>query len=233
MILYLSTLLIPVFLTIRGLKKIPYFSDANEWTILKEFLAIFIILSSVGITMYFAGFLYEEPSQRWNLPTFIDSCLRGMLFGMIPFLFFTATNYRHFFVSEIIKNFKPAAEASSLQSERLIKIESQLKKEDLSFYPSQFIYAESDGNYVVFHLNVNNQIQKKIIRNSIANIESQLSAYPFLIRTHRAYIVNVKQVVSQKGNTLVYHLKLSGIDKVVPVSRQNIRDFDQLLKQFR
>ena len=114
----------------------------------------------------------------------------------------------------------------------MIRIASQLNKEELSFYPSQFIYAEADGNYVVFYLNINNQIQKKIIRNSINTIAQQLSSIPYLIRTHRGFIVNVKQVISQKGNTLGYRLKLGGIDDIIPVSRQNAKEFDQLLRQY-
>lgn len=138
------------------------------------------------------------------------------------------------FVTDIEKNFKPDIDtSSSQQSEKLIEISSQLKKEELSFYPGQLIFAESDGNYVIFHLKMNNQIRKKTIRNSIGNIEQQISAIPFYMRTHRAFIVNVRHVSSQKGNTLGYHLKFNGIDSVIPVSRQKTRDFDNLLKQYR
>ena len=85
---------------------------------------------------------------------------------------------------------------------------------------------------LVFHLNMENQIKKKTIRNSISNIEQQLSVIPFLFRTHRAYIANVKMVSSQKGNTLGYRLKLIGTDIEIPVSRQKTRDFDQIMKQY-
>jgi hypothetical protein len=234
MAIYLSALSIPVFFLIKILKSIRYFSNPNEWTILKEIISIAFILLGMGIALYFIGFLMELPAHRWNLLTFLDSCEHAFLVGIIPFAFFTVINYRHLFVTDIVRNFNPDAHSSSVeQQEELIRIGSRLKKEELNIFPSQFVYAESDGNYVVFHLNVNNQIQKKIIRNSISNIEQQLSAIPFFIRTHRAFIVNVKQVTSQKGNTLGYRLKLEGIDDIIPVSRQNAREFDQLLKQYR
>jgi hypothetical protein len=234
MAIYNGILFVPVFFVIKLLKKLRYFSNPDEWTILKEILSIVLILFGNGISIYFMGFLMEGPGERWNLLTFFNSCITSFLIGIIPLLFFTATNYRHLFVSDIVKNFKPEISTSSLQqTEKLIEISSQLKKEELSFYPGQLIFAESDGNYVVFHLKVDNQIRKKTIRNSIGNIEQQLSEIPYYMRTHRAFIVNVKQVASQKGNTLGYHLKFSGIETVIPVSRQNTRDFDLLLKQFR
>ena len=49
----------------------------------------------------------EEPGGRWNLATFFNSCISAFLIGIVPFLFFTATNYRHLFVTDIEKNFKP------------------------------------------------------------------------------------------------------------------------------
>lgn len=234
MAIYLAIISVPIFLVIRFLKKIRYFSNPDDWNLLKEFLAIVLVLLGMGTSLYFAGFLMESPAGRWNLATFLDSCFNAFLVGIIPFLFFSATNYRHLFVEEIVKNYKPDNQASSKhQSEKLIEISSQLKKEELSFYPGQLIFAESDGNYVVFHLNVDNQIRKKTIRNSIGNIEQQMTEIPFFMRTHRAFIVNAKHVTSQKGNTLGYHLKLNGIDRVIPVSRQKTRDFDLLLKQYR
>jgi hypothetical protein len=233
MAIYLSALSIPVFIIIKLLKSTRYFSNPNEWTIAKEIIAIAIILLGMGLAVYFMGFLMEKPDHRWNPGTVLDSVIHAFLLGMIPFLFFTATNYRHLFAAEVVKKFNPDTISSSREEpEKLIRIGSRLKKEELSIYPSQFVYAEADGNYVVFYLNLNNQIQKKIIRNSINTITEQLSAIPYFIRTHRGFIVNVKQVISQKGNTLGYRLKLEGIDDIIPVSRQNAREFDQLLKQY-
>jgi DNA-binding LytR/AlgR family response regulator len=187
----------------------------------------------MGITVYFAGFLLEPPFQRWNLPTFFDSLFSAFLIFSVPLSFFSLINYRYLLVSDIIKQFNTETYLSSpAESEELIRIESQLKKEELFFYPNQFIYAESDGNYIVFHLNLENQIKKRIIRNSISNIEQQLSAIPFLFRSHRAYIVNIRKVSSQKGNTLGYRLKLAGTDIEIPVSRQKTHDFDQILKRY-
>jgi hypothetical protein len=234
MAIYLGALVIPVVVIIMILKNFRNFSNPNEWTILKEVFSIALILFGMGIGIYFLGFLMESPGKRWNLPTFLDSCKQTFLIGIVPFGFFVLLNYRHLITPDIEKAFKPEPDTTSDENpEKLVRIGSQLKKEELNIYPSQFIYAESDSNYVVFYLNIDNHVQKKIIRNSISNIEQQLSTIPFVMRTHRAFIVNVLQVVSEKGNTLGYRLKLNGIDSSIPVSRQKARDFDQLLKQYR
>jgi LytTr DNA-binding domain len=231
--IYFIIVAIALFGIVKLLKLIRYFSDPDEWTILKEVLSIVISLTISGISIYLTGFLMENPEKRWNLATFFNSFLISFLVGIIPFMFFTLINYRYLFVTDIIKFYNTGNNRLSPEmTEELVRIGSQLKKEELEFYPSQLLYAESDGNYIVFHLNICNQIKKRIIRNTISNIEQQLSEIPFLFRTHRAFIVNVRKVSSQKGNTLGYRIKLSGIDTEIPVSRQKARDFDQIMKQY-
>ena len=231
--IYFTIVAFTLFGFVRLLKCIRFFSDPEDWTVMKELLSIIISLLCMGLTIYFSGFIIENPGNRWNLPTFFNSLLIASLIGIIPLLFFTIINYRFLLVTEIMKNFNTEIDSiMSEKSEALVRIGSQLKKEELEFYPGQFIYAESDGNYIVFHLNVDSQIKKRVIRNSISNIEKQLSAIPFLFRTHRAFIVNVKKVKSQKGNSLGYRIKLTGTDTEIPVSRQKAHDFNEIMKQY-
>ncbi len=234
MAVYCLIFSVVVYGLIRILKHREYFSDGSEWNFLKEIVSIVIILSGVGITIFISGFFMEEPSSRWNFPTFFDSYLSAFLVGIIPFAFFTLANYRHLFAEEIIQNLESNNNSESTPGvkEELIQIGSRLKKEELSFYPGQFIYAESDGNYVIFYLKDEQQIRKEVIRNSISEIEQQLSIIPFFFRTHRAFIVNVKKVISKKGNTLGYRLKLTDSTIEIPVSRQNTKAFDQVLIQY-
>lgn len=232
-IIYFLIAAFPMYGIVRLLKKTRYFSNPGEWTILKELLSVAIALFGTGVTIYFTGFLLEIPDTRWNLSTFVNSVTIGFLIGLVPFLFFTIVNYRYLFVTDIEKSYHSyPGFVKSDKEEELIQVVSQLKKENLKFYPDQFIYAESDGNYIVFHLDIQNQVRKKVIRNSISSVEQQLSEIPYFFRTHRAFIVNLKKVISQKGNTIGYKLKLSGIDAEIPVSRQKAREFDQLMKQY-
>ncbi|MCF8363633.1 MAG: LytTR family transcriptional regulator DNA-binding domain-containing protein [Prolixibacteraceae bacterium] len=60
--------------------------------------------------------------------------------------------------------------------------------------------------------------------------QEQLAVIPYFMRVHRAFIVNLKKVISKKGNALGYRLKLEESKSVIPVSRQNIQKFDQMMK---
>lgn len=219
-----------IFLSIKILKTVKYFSNTKDWTIFKEFLSVFLVLFVLGIAIYVLGFFIETSAQRWNISTFLNSFKGAFLTGIIPLFFFTAINYPYLFSESIDLNIGNVAITGqeNQPSEDLIQISSQLKKEDLSFYPSQFLYAESDGNYVVFYLSINSLVKKEIIRNSINSIEKQLSGIPYFLRIHRAFIVNLKKVRSKQGNTLGYMIKLSETEIKIPVSRNNTKDFNKL-----
>jgi hypothetical protein len=233
MLLYCAAIALPVFLLAAILNRTNCFSRDREWTFSKELISVLIILCGMGIGTYFAGFLIENPQQpRWNLSTFFNSLYSAILVGAIPVLLFSLMNFRYLFVEDIVQKYRTSIEPDIPKTdEKKVVIGSRLKKEDLSFYPNQFVYAESDGNYVVFHLEIDARPMEVMIRNSISEIEQQLSVVPYIIRTHRAFMVNVRRVDSKIGNTLGYRLKLNGCSEVIPVSRQNIPKFDQVIKK--
>ncbi len=222
-----------VLFLVKLIKCFNLLGDDGEWTVLKEIIAIFIILAGMGLAIYLGGFIIEDPAQRWNWHTFFDSFKNSFLIGIIPLLLISLINFRYLlphgdWIEQNIKNEIPEHDSA----DHLIHIKSKLKKEALSFLPGQLVYIASDGNYSDFFLEIDGGIKKMTIRNSISNIEDQLSEISFFVRTHRAFIVNLNKVIRKEGNALGYRLTLEGIKFQVPVSRQKIREFDQQLIEF-
>ena len=232
MAIYSIVAALSVLGAIRLLRRIPFFADESRWSAGKEMSAILITLSATGLVIYLAGFVLEEPFDRLNLPTFLNSVRNAFLIGIIPFGFFILSNYRHWHEENEL-NKEAEKEQTPTPVEVPVKIISQLKKEELSFYPRELIYVASESNYVNFYLLRDNKVQKQVIRNSINNIEEQLSGIPFLFRTHRAFIVNIKQIRTKRGNSLGYQLKLIGIDEEIPVSRNNTKPFKERCRKFQ
>jgi hypothetical protein len=219
-----------LYVLVNLLNRIKPFSETVRWSLLKEFMSIFLLLTGMGVVIYFAAFFIEEPADRWNFSTFFDSLKNAYLIGILPFLFFTVLSYiRH--TAPEIKAHHDSGKHTAPETEELVQISSQLKKESLGFYPGQFIYAESESNYVNFYLQVGDKVQKKVIRNSITDVEKQLAHLPYLVRTHRAFIVNLGKISSRKGNSLGYRLKLTGVDVEIPVSRNKTHHFSKLFSQ--
>jgi hypothetical protein len=221
-----------VVLSVWLMKAFRKFSDQKNWMLYKELAADIYVLFVMGVTIYFLGFLVEAKGERWNILTFLDSVKSGFLLSFLPVAYFTGINYTYLFApSTITKNAGPETDSDN-PGEEPVQITSQLKKEELSFCPSELIYAESDGNYVDFYLCKDGLYLKETIRNSINSVEQQLSGSAWLFRTHRAFIVNLKKVRSRQGNTLGYLLKLDGTESRIPVSRKNTADFNRLLAKY-
>ena len=233
MALYCAVVAAGVFAAVQLLKRVPWFAGKENWTFLKEILFSLLVLFCLGVIIYFAAFFIEPPANRWNLPTFLDSLTNAFLIGILPFALFTGANLHYLFPAHA---FEPLTthpgDPEAHPGEERIHIDSRLKKERLSFYPSQFLYAEADGNYIVFYLSDGETAKKKTIRNSISNIENQLSHIPWFFRSHRAFIVNLKQVTAREGNAAGYRLSLKGSRYEVPVSRQNTKAFEHAFETY-
>lgn len=225
MALYGGVVVLLIWGGITLLKMLTYFADASNWSLLKELAAIVYILLFLGVGVYMAGFFIEDTSlNRWNLATFFDSLKQAVLIGLLPFGFLLLKNVSYLLPGQRVRVADEQADGSMTHPE--IRINSSLKKEHLSFRLDDFLYAEAEGNYVAFHLLEKERPAKKLIRNSISNVEWQLADYPDCFRSHRAFIVNLRKVVRQHGNASGYRLSLHGSDVQVPVSRQKARDFE-------
>lgn len=222
MALYTLTASAATWVSIKLLKHTTLLSTTNGWTFIKEILAALAILGISGVAVFAIGFVLESTESRWTLFTFADAIEKTMLTGIIPFLFFTAIS---------ASTSRKSGEVPHEEKEKTLHIKSQLKKEELKFLPSQLLYAEAEGNYVTFHLLYEKGIKKKSIRNSISQIEDQLNDYPHFIRTHRAFIVNLKHVIGCQGNSAGYKLKMENLSIEIPVSRQKAEVFEAAYRQ--
>lgn len=217
MAVYTFVASVAVLVASVGLGHLHFFS--GTWTIAKEFVAIVLVLTVMGAAVYAIGFALEPSSNRLNLFTFANSFGRSFLIGLVPFALFTVLGRR-------------VATPVTIDSDERITIQSQLKKEVLRIVPSQLLYAESDGNYINFYLLSAEGVKRHSIRNSISNVEQQLQSLPYMVRTHRAFIVNLNHVTGKQGNSAGYRLSVRGVDTEVPVSRQKVDSFDSLYNQF-
>ena len=87
---------------------------------------------------------------------------------------------------------------------------------------SNLLYIEAVGNYVKVCQWRNEKVQNDMLRATSKQIESELQAYPMVVRCHRAFLVNltqVEQIVSHSGS-MQLHIRHS--HEFIPVSRSNM-----------
>lgn len=105
-------------------------------------------------------------------------------------------------------------------------------KETLEVQASDFYYAEAEGNYVkvTFRSTKGEKLVQKMLRITMKQAEDAATACPFIVRCHRAFLVNTRLVMKVDGNSQGYRLRLEGCHEEVPVSRAYAKEVKTLIE---
>ncbi|MGV8962483.1 MAG: LytTR family DNA-binding domain-containing protein [Candidatus Saccharimonadaceae bacterium] len=209
---------INLFLIMRIFKK--WFT---QWTILKQIIWISWIIFTIGVANYFYSAMIFPIFA--GIKGFLIFQLFTLIIGIFPVVTMTLITYN----IKLSQNLKTAAEVNDLliakptesHVDENIVLAGDNKKDKLEIKLSNLIYIESIGNYIQVSYLHNGKLVKTLLRGAIKRIESETTQYPSLVKCHRAFIVNIFQVASVKGNSQELRLALKNSDIEIPVSRNN------------
>lgn len=94
-------------------------------------------------------------------------------------------------------------------------------KDKLYLAEDKMLLLEAQDNYVAVYYLENDLVKRALIRSSLKRLEKQIEGSP-LLRCHRSYLVHPKQVEKISGNAHQLQIRLKGLDKIIPVSRQYV-----------
>jgi len=103
---------------------------------------------------------------------------------------------------------------------RTIEFYSENSTENLSLLVSDVAFIKSADNYVEIVFKQGEDFKKKLIRNTLKNVEQQTKQYPNFIRCHRTCIINTLYVEKLNRDDNNHWLTINGYDEQIPVSRQ-------------
>lgn len=112
---------------------------------------------------------------------------------------------------------------------KTIEFISEYSADNLVLSVTEVVLIKSADNYVEIVFQEGQVFKKKLIRNTLKNIELQVKPFSNFVRSHRTSIVNVFFVenLSRKQNN--HWLTLKGYDEPVPVSRQYLLKLKEIL----
>lgn len=102
---------------------------------------------------------------------------------------------------------------------RLIVFRDENGKIKFSVQPNDLLVLESTDNYVSVFYILQNKVQRKLLRNTLKNMEEMLRENA-VIRCHRSYMVNIANVEFMQKDYKKFNLKIRHFDKVIPVSEK-------------
>jgi hypothetical protein len=97
---------------------------------------------------------------------------------------------------------------------------SETSNENLILNVSEVIFIQSADNYVEIAYMDGDNVRKKLIRNTLKNVEIRLKYYPNFIRCHRTCIVNIYYIENLNQDYNSHWITIKGYNEKIPVSRQ-------------
>jgi hypothetical protein len=124
---------------------------------------------------------------------------------------------------KLLKTSKPQS-----QENRLIALKDENGKTKFSVQLNDLLYLESSDNYVSVFYFLENKVHRRLLRNSLKNMEIMLKENSF-IRCHRSYMVNPKNIELMQNKGKKVNLKIKHLEKTIPVSEKYLSLFSDLL----
>ncbi|OQX98883.1 MAG: hypothetical protein B6I20_10560 [Bacteroidetes bacterium 4572_117] len=233
----LTTVLIPL--------AFPKYFEESKWTLKRNLLwviginIIFVIIMfpALNVFLILKYNTFQEFTFKNFLWWFYIQLILGVSLGIIINLF--NQNYL------LRKHLKIAGDINSIvQKEKYKKIElnnenavTNNEKNQIEFEIDKFnkvrfdvdtlIYIEALGNYIniAYHSKENRKIT---VRETISKVEKKTSSSKIIYKPHRSYLVNLQFIENITGDSQGLKIHLKGFEKVIPVSRNKIKEFRKL-----
>ncbi len=201
-----------------------FWVEEEDWKVYKELLSVFGMLTFIGVGEWIIRpIIYSN--KALTIEYLITEVWHAYLAGGLIYLFVVYIN----------KNMLTKQHGNQLTQFRLdkyakkekgpVKIKTQNISDDFTLDPTTLICARADGNYLELYLE--NEVSPLIKRITLQSLAQQLKQSLDIIKTHRAYLVNVRFLEEASGNAQGYQLKLKGVGFDVPVSRKHLQQFNE------
>lgn len=207
----------------------------EKWVVWKQILLLITALSMTLLACY----IYQSLWFGWKISlfSFWSFFITVIPISIFPCVMVAMLDYIYQLQKHqtVANNFnqqvKPKAmDEPNATDDTLLNFKDENDKLDFVLHLNQLVFIKAANNYVEINYLENEQIKKYLLRNSIRNIESQLT-YPSIKRCHRSYLVNMDKAARITGNAQGYKIHFPfTVDFVVPVSRAKGKELLAILK---
>lgn len=195
------------------------FYDAKKWTngcVIIDFFAT-VVLIILGNFLYLS-ILESNFSLQSLFKMAWQTLVISIFVYCINLIFENRTLKKNLLTVNLInRHINQTLPASILEPD--ISINGTGKNDVVTVNIESLLYVESDRNYCHVSYLVDGKKEEQTIRATILSIESQLSKFNCVVRCHRAFLVNTKNINRVEKNSGGYHLYMKGCDNSIPVSR--------------
>lgn len=202
--------------------------DEQKWTITREAGGLIFTFLLIGLANFLLRDIVYDNPNNWSLQYLYEEIRNTFLVGIMMILILVPLNFARIYSRNSRKaELHQAASEKNSPTFSQVFIETQLKADDFILDLESFLFAKAEGNYLEFHFTSESEKKKQLKRITIKDLEAQLATFSYIIKTHRSYLVNLKNVTEVSGNAQGYQLTMKQNSANVPVSRGSLNKFDE------
>lgn len=210
----------------------PSWFQTSSWTLSTEILYSLGIIWLIGLlNLLYSAWIFSIP-LNWSSFLGFQGYTLGI--GVFPVVAMTYLNYtrldqRNIREAQLLRRELVRQTEAPSARQQSVYFSSELKEAGWELDPEQFLFAETADNYVQLYARTDADIERRMLRTNLSTMEQEAQAFPFLMRTHRSYFVNLHQVEDFSGNAQGLKLRLHGLERDIPVSRKLVDTIKQQL----
>jgi len=224
--LFANTLILPGIM--------PKVFNPSHWTIRKEMVWNVWLFSNLFVIFAFTSWFVGR-FRHTDLSVFRIGAL-----ALLPLILFNLISYNHALKDKMVdvldnsrKHWfgeeKLNTEESDTKTAQQITITAENGKDIFSANAGDILVFHTSGNYIEIFWIEKKVRKKKLFRQTFAFVEQFMKDMPEFKKCHRCWMVNLKQIDAMTGNSKGFFLELNKLGFKVPVSRNYISAFRQLM----
>ncbi|HZK95151.1 MAG TPA: LytTR family DNA-binding domain-containing protein [Prolixibacteraceae bacterium] len=221
--LFANTLILPGIM--------PKVFDSSKWTIRKEMVWNVWLFSNLFVIFSLMAWFVKQ-IEFTDLPVFRTGAL-----ALLPLVLFNLISYNHSLKDTVVNALDNSRkhwfreEKPEIEVKHDLKLSAENGKDVFSARMEDVLVFHSSGNYIeIFWLE--NQIRrKKLFRQTFAFVEQYMKDKPDFKKCHRCWMVNLKKIEALSGNSKGYFVEMNKLGFKIPISRNYISNFRELLSR--
>lgn len=207
---------------------LSFIVQEDDWNIRKELTALFFVLLCIGFAEWAIRPIIYHNNGGLSILSLINEVWHAFLSGGLVYFLVTMVNLKiQARQNELSANAFSVIKTPNNNS--TLNILTQNATDDFILNPKDLICAKAEGNYLELYLFSEGGTSKVIKRLTLLSLAEQLEKVDHILKTHRAYLVNMAFITAIEGNAQGYQLTLDRIDFKVPVSRKHLEVFKALV----
>ncbi len=201
----------------------------HEWRTYHQVLWLSWQITTVaGAILFYVHTVGQVPITPLN---FLRAQTFTLLFAIIP-ISFGFLSYRNRILEQHSRDRRTAVvhlRGNGSAPNDVVVLQNESGTSETKVPIDALLYVCSADNYVEIWWRKDNRLERALLRNTLRGVQQAVASHPTLVRCHKSYIVNIKNLVSLEGNSMGGKLVLDGVDKKIPVSRRHVARLKGLL----